>query len=122
VALLDIIVRFRYTSNMPKFTALPDRVILRFPPAVEKIGLIHVPETRALRAEFGELESIGDGLSEETRAMAAHIKERARAGERFLVFISSGTYYWREEMGPEYEDLKNLRSYRISELAVTVAE
>lgn len=111
-------------SCLPEITnlqSMPDRILLRFPPVTEKIGAIHIPDSRRLRPELGELVSIGEGLSEETKILRAQILERARAGHKFLVPISSGTYYYREEMGEEFAFLKDVRSYRITEIATSLA-
>lgn len=102
---------------MPELRAARDRVLLKFPRAAEKIGSIHVPGSRQLRPEIGELVHVGEGLSEETRQLAADIQAHADSGGKFLVPIHTGTYYWREELGDEYEFLKDVRSYRITEIA-----
>ena len=107
--------------NHEQPTAMPDRVILRFPESVQQINGIFVPETSALRPELGEVVSVGDGLSPETKILAREIKERAGRGERFLVPMATGTYYWRKELGDEYKFLKEVRCYRITELAVTIS-
>lgn len=102
-------------------SAMPDRVILRFPKSVQQINGIYVPETSSLRPELGEVVSVGDGLSQETKILSQEIKERARRGERFLVPMATGTYYWRKELGDKYAFLEEVRCYRITELAVTIA-
>lgn len=102
---------------MPELKAAKDRVLLRFPKAAEKIGAIHIPNSRQLRPEIGELVHVGDGLTPETRQLAQDIFEHAAAGGKFLVPMHTGTYYWREELGEEFEFLKDIRSYRVTEIA-----
>jgi hypothetical protein len=105
---------------MPTIHAMKDRVVLRFPPPITKLRGVEIPENWQMRPELGELVDCGEGLSEETRRLAIDIKEHAALGHRFLVPMATGTHYWRKEMGPEYEFLKDVRSYRISEIAVYV--
>jgi len=99
---------------------MPDRVILRFPEAIEKIGAIHVPGNWGMRPELGELVHCGDALSPETEILRQHIVERAQQGHMFLVPMATGTHFWRKEMGAEFEFLKDIRAYRITELSVSV--
>lgn len=101
--------------------AMNGRLVLRFPQAVEKIGSVYVADAYAMRPEIGELVSIGDPLNEDERVLRKEILDRAARGHKFIVPMATGTYYWRKEMGPEFEFLKDVRSYRISEIATSIA-
>ena len=108
--------------NMPSLKAMPGRVILVFPKPTEKKGAIFIPQTSARRPEFGQLHDIGEPLNEEQRVIATHIRERAKAGEKFPVSFAAGVSYWQTELGEDYEWLKDCRTFRIEELATSVVE
>jgi hypothetical protein len=107
----------------PKIEAAPGRVILRFPKPAEKIGMIHVSQKSQRRPELGEIVSLGDALSAEDAICRKWLAAQHEAGKRIPVTIASGIGYWQEEFnefGDEFLWLKDLRVYRISELAAAV--
>jgi ketosteroid isomerase-like protein len=93
---------------------------------VEKKGVLFIPETSQLRPEFGEIEDIGEPLTEEDRRLAATLHDLKASGKRIAVSYASGTSYYRDydgqALGDEWKWLKDFRSYRISELAAYVQE
>lgn len=127
--------------------AMPDRVVLRFPEAVTDIRGIQVPNAWALRREVGELVAIGDTTNEQSARAKREILRltgntpwlqfRARylgwlnrltgwtkPEAKFLVSMSIGTYYWRKELASfagEFDFLRDLRVYNITELATAIS-
>lgn len=127
--------------------AMPDRVVLRFPEAITDIRGVSIPESWALRREVGELVALGSPTSLRNWLIARHILgltgntrwqqfREKRLGwlnrltgwkkpeARFLVSMALGTYYWRKELesfAGEFNFLRDLRVYNISELATAVS-
>jgi hypothetical protein len=113
--------------ELPSLKAMPGRVVLRFPPPVEKKGNLYIPETSQLRPEFGEVYDIGEPVTEDDRRAALKLRELQAEGKKVAVSFASGTSYWREFDGQaldpkEWGWLKSLKSYRLTELAAFVEE
>jgi hypothetical protein len=106
-------------ERQPQLIAAPNRVVLRFPPVVEKKGSIHVPETSQLRPEFGEIVSIGEPVGDEATAYARFFEVIRKSGQRVPVSVVAGVRYWRESYESE-QWLADLRVYRITELAAAL--
>lgn len=112
---------------MQTLRALPDRVILEFPPPVEKIGSIIISPKSQVRPEFGKIHDIGEALSDETRMIASNLRDLQARGKRIAVTFSSGIGYATDSQGnaleaEEWKWLDKFRSYRITELAAYVEE
>ncbi|MFA6958595.1 MAG: hypothetical protein WC538_22220 [Thermoanaerobaculia bacterium] len=98
--------------------ALDDRMILRFPPPIEKIGSIIVADEWKMRPELAELISIGHSTTLELWQLRDGIVRLANAGARFVVPMYTGQSFWRKELGifgDEFEFLKDIRIYAIDE-------
>ena len=109
----------------PTLKAMPGRVILSFQKPAEKIGAIYTPQTSQRRPELGVLVSLGDPLHETDFALHDEIKRRAEEGHKFPVSYAAGIGYWQKEydnFGEEFAWLKDLRVFRIDELASSISE
>lgn len=105
--------------------ALPDRVILNFPPPAEKIGRFFVPEEAAMRPEMGELVAIGTATSERNKILRAQILEYRDKGYKFLIPMTIGTPLFRKELksiADEYKVLDSMRVYPVDALAVVIRD
>lgn len=111
-----------------KVRALPGRVILKFPPKVEKTsgGLI-VPETSQLRPELGEVVDVGEAITDADVRVRGALLELQRTGAKVPVTMMSGTRFWDEtkataQAQAEWGWLSAYRAYRIGELAAFLEE
>jgi hypothetical protein len=107
--------------------ALAGRVIMRFPPPIDKQGSLYVPETSQLRPELGEIVSIGEPLDEKERIIANALYELKRDGKKILVTIMGGVRFWDDtkataQSKAEWGWLADYRAYRIGELAAFLTE
>lgn len=114
---------------MPGLKAMPGRVILRFPkPAEKSSGGLILPQNSQLRPEFGEIVSIGEP-TDDKEARAAHLlRELQGLGVKIAVTFAAGTSFWRDEFTQagldkgEWAWLKDLKAYRLSEVAAYLEE
>jgi co-chaperonin GroES (HSP10) len=113
---------------MPSLKALPSRVLLRFESAkTQTAGGLYIPETSQLRPEMGEIHDVGDGLTEEEKEIAKRLRELQAEGRKIPVTYMSGVGYWREGYErtlneAEWGWLKDVRAYRLTELAAFLLE
>jgi hypothetical protein len=104
---------------------MPGRVILSFERPAEKIGAIYISQRSQRRPELGRLVDLGAPLNETEEQLHQQIEERAKAGHKFPVSYAAGIGYWQQEyenFGEEYAWLKDLRVFRIDELATSIVD
>lgn len=113
---------------MSELKALPGRVILRFPPPVEKsTGGIVIPQTSQLRPELGEIVDVGEARDENERRARAALLDIQAANGRVAVSFASGVSYWRDYERQSMDErewgfLKHVKAYNLTELAAYVSE
>ena len=112
---------------MPTLRALPSRVILEFPkPAEKSAGGIILSERSQLRPEIAKIHDVGDGVTPEERQIASRLRELQAQGKEIPVTYISGVSFWRDEFTQagmdkgEYGWLRDLKAYRLTELAAFV--
>lgn len=109
----------------PVLKAMPGRVILKFERPAEKVGAIYISEKSQRRPEIGTLVSLGEPLNADDALLHAQIEERSRLGHKWPISYGAGIGYWHKEVetiGDGLDMLRDLRVFRIDELASSIAE
>jgi co-chaperonin GroES (HSP10) len=93
---------------------MPGRVILKFPPAAEKLsgGIIVAAPNYTRRAEIGEVYDVGIPIGEKETAAAALMP----VGRKIPIRYGNGVMFWEKHDPPELQWMSDFRAYSILEV------